>query len=158
VLIAWRCLPGVNSTNADGFQLSDASSKFVCSESPITSCQGLSYSRKRFRVDTWGFSNAAALSSYLVASLDPQFVPSLRVLPPLDVGARLFALHISPISPFDEWLLYKRILKVRDLSFWNSPSKIFAMSNPPPAFKGDLTWDTATVVSFWLVGPLYGMS
>ena len=54
------------------------------------------------------------------------------------------------------------MLKVWDLRgalsyFWKVPSKLFTMSNPPPAFKGDLTWDTATVVSFWTVGPLYGM-
>ncbi|KAF8468481.1 hypothetical protein DFH94DRAFT_816468 [Russula ochroleuca] len=31
------------------------------------------------------------------------------------------------------------------------------MSGPPPAFKGDMTWDTALLVSSWIVGPLYGM-
>jgi hypothetical protein len=33
------------------------------------------------------------------------------------------------------------------------PSKLVTMSDPPPAFKGDLTWDTATIISFWTVDP-----
>ncbi|KAH9984752.1 hypothetical protein BJV77DRAFT_1071867 [Russula vinacea] len=32
------------------------------------------------------------------------------------------------------------------------------MSGPPPAFKGDLTWEMSSLVSAWIVGPLYGIN
>jgi hypothetical protein len=37
-------------------------------------------------------------------------------------------------------------------------SEIVTMSGPPPAFKGDLTWEMSSLVSAWIVGPLYGTS
>jgi hypothetical protein len=75
------------------------------------------------------------------------------------LGAGVSVFHARPISLFtnDAFAIEKEFLKYDTSASGGPPLKLVTMSDPPPAIKGDLTWHTATVVSFWTVAPLYGM-